>query len=91
MSKFGDNLKSLREEKGITVSVLAEMTGVSRHTIYDWEKGKYVPSSFYTRELLAGIFQVSPYSFDSDIVLEENPVIKSIIARIEKLEKTQKK
>lgn len=90
MSKFGDSLRSLREENGITVSGLSEMTGFSRRTIYDWEKGKYVPSSFYTRELLARIFQVSPYSLDRDVMLEENPVIKNIIERIEKLEKNQK-
>lgn len=89
MSKFGDTLKSLREERCISVSALAEMTGFARRTIYDWEKGKAVPASFSSREILANIFHVSPFFFDDDFELEEHPVIKNIMRRIKKLEENQ--
>lgn len=40
---FADNLKRLREQKGLTQSKLAEMVGVSQPTINDYEKGKKQP------------------------------------------------
>ena len=90
MSEFGENLKKLREKKNIRVSMLADMTGIARRTIYDWEKGKCIPASFSSRKLLADVFHVSPFYFDGDTALQEDPVIKNILERIEKLENTTK-
>ena len=39
-----NNLKKMREKKGLTQEKLAELTGVSRQTIISIESGKYVPS-----------------------------------------------
>ena len=41
MSKFSKNIKTLREEKGLTQKTLGENLGVSLFTISGWErKGK---------------------------------------------------
>ena len=90
-SVFGDNLKKIRQDKKLTVFTLAAMTGFSRRSIYDWEAGKYVPSSFETRKILANVFHVSPFFFDTDEKekLENNPVIIKIIKRLEALEKKE--
>ncbi|MBP1682512.1 MAG: hypothetical protein H6Q70_132 [Firmicutes bacterium] len=85
MSNFGKNLRKIRLERNISISAISAMTGIARSTIYDWEKGRYVPSSFSSRQLLADVFQVSPFYFDHN-GLEENPLIKDILVRIEKLE-----
>jgi transcriptional regulator with XRE-family HTH domain len=91
MTAFGDQLKKLREAQNITISTLSEMTGISRPTIYAWENGKRVPQSFTTRKLLADIFKVPPYYFDAAIDdLCENPLIKDIISRVERLERINK-
>lgn len=51
-------LKEFRESKGYTVEELADMVGVSRQIIYDWEKGKSYPNVFNALKL-AKIFGVS--------------------------------
>lgn len=43
--EFGRKLRSLREAQGLSVGVLAEMVGVSRVTIWNWEKGDRRPSA----------------------------------------------
>lgn len=42
--KFSYNLKSIRENKGISVKYLAEQIGVKPYTITDWETGRSEPS-----------------------------------------------
>jgi putative transcriptional regulator len=39
-----NNLKGMREKKGLTQEKLAELAEVSRQTIISIESGKYVPS-----------------------------------------------
>lgn len=39
-----NNLKDMREKKGLTQEKLAELTDVSRQTIISIESGRYVPS-----------------------------------------------
>ena len=40
-----NNLGSLRQQRGLSASALAKMTGVSRQTIYAMEAGSYVPNT----------------------------------------------
>ena len=54
MSNFGENLKRLRDRQNITISTLSDMTGIARRTIYDWEKGKYIPASFSSSPAISG-------------------------------------
>lgn len=38
---FGDNLKKVRKEKGLSQEALAEKINVVRQTISKWEKGGF--------------------------------------------------
>ena len=40
-TKFGQNLKRLRIEKGLTVRGLAELSGLSKSTIENIEQGRF--------------------------------------------------
>jgi len=54
---FGENLKTLRKNKGITQEELAVRLNVVRQTISKWEKGQSVPDSEMLVRL-AEIFEV---------------------------------
>lgn len=43
MSKFGDNLARRREERGMTQRELAEVSGVPKGSIGNYEAGHYLP------------------------------------------------
>ena len=55
---FGENLKTLRRNKGITQEELAARLNVIRQTISKWEKGQSVPDAEMLVKL-AEIFEVS--------------------------------
>ena len=42
---ISERLFTIMEEKGISVPELARMTGISRHTIFDWQKKNTNPGS----------------------------------------------
>lgn len=44
--EFGQQLKSIRKEKGMTQVEFAEFLDVSEATICNWEKGKFTPNYF---------------------------------------------
>lgn len=52
-------LKRLREEALLSQTELAELCGVSRHTIWKWEHGQVGPSPAHRRKL-AEIFRKEP-------------------------------
>ena len=41
------NIKNMRHEKRLSQGKLADMIGCSLGTVYDWERGKYAPSTIY--------------------------------------------
>lgn len=45
MRQFGDTIRELRDLRGYTQAQLAEMSGVSRHTICDIESGTCDPQA----------------------------------------------
>ena len=51
---FGENLKTLRKNKGITQEELAARLNVVRQTISKWEKGQSVPDA----EMLAKLAEI---------------------------------
>ncbi len=57
-NKFKDNLKLLRQEKGIGQTELAQQIGVSKGIISLWENGLREPN-MYSLILLAQFFGVS--------------------------------
>lgn len=58
MTKFGERLKELRQEKSLTQKVLAESFDVRQSTIADWERG-IMETDFQTLVKLALFFKVS--------------------------------
>lgn len=54
---FGENLKTLRKNKGITQEELAARLNIVRQTISKWEKGQSVPDAEMLVKL-ADIFEV---------------------------------
>ena len=43
MAIFGERLRELREERGLTQPELADALGVSKNTVFVWEKEKRRP------------------------------------------------
>ena len=58
MNKFSQRLKELREEKGLSIKMLAKELGVSDVAIGRWEKGLRVPN-IDVLILVASYFNVS--------------------------------
>ena len=58
MNKFSQRLKELREEKGLSIKMLAKELGVSDVAIGRWEKGLRVPN-IDVLILVANYFNVS--------------------------------
>ena len=61
MSTFGERLKELREEAGLTQEELAIDIGVTKNTVYRWETKPNLPKE-ETRFMLARYFGVT-YGF----------------------------
>ena len=43
MEKFGERIRELRKERGLTVYELATQLGISRNTLTTWELGEKEP------------------------------------------------
>ena len=41
--RFAERLRKLREKKKLSVEELAEASGISRTTLYNWEQGRSQP------------------------------------------------
>ena len=48
---FGENLRSIRKQKGITQTDLADRMGVLQKDISRWENGQRTPTLHFLREL----------------------------------------
>ena len=55
---LGQNIKMLREERGMTQQKLARKAGISQISITSWETDKYEPSLF-SAILLADAFKIT--------------------------------
>ena len=64
---FGEKIKNLRKEKGISQEKLAEMLGVTRRSILNYETKSIYPKSGAVLSKIAEIFGVS-----TDYLLSEN-------------------
>ena len=66
---FGERLRAVRQKKGITKTDLAEACGLSRKTIFFWEKGLKKTRNYYrTAELLSLVLHVPiDYWFDEPV------------------------
>ena len=55
---FGENIKKLRKEKGLTQETLADFLGVSFQTISKWERGETYPD-ITTLPVIASFFNIT--------------------------------
>lgn len=65
--KFGEKVKALRLQKGITAEQLARQLGVNVRTIYAYESGNTYPRRFAFYDQLAKVLDV-----DADYLRTEN-------------------
>ncbi len=69
---LGENLKTLRKEKGFTQEALAAKLNVVRQTLSKWEKGLSVPDAEMLKQI-AEILEVDVSQLlGADIIKEEN-------------------
>ena len=90
LEKFGERIKELRKERGITSNEMATKLGISRNTLTNWERGNKEPHAVEILEEMAKIFEV-PLKY---LLIEEdkrditkNPIIMDLINRVSRLEK----
>ena len=80
MAEFGENLKRVREEKGITQQTLADYLYVTRQAISRWEGGSRYPD-LMTAKKMAQYFGISLDELLSDddmrLYAEKNSIIES--------------
>lgn len=76
---FGDNLKKIRKEKGLSQEALAEKLNVVRQTISKWEKGLSIPDG----DILIKISQLLEVPVEtllgSNITLENKDAVNQAI------------
>ena len=83
--ELGEKLKSARRERGISQEQAAEVLGVSRQTVSNWETGKTYP------DILSAIRMSDLYAVSMDRLLkEETPVENSYAAYLKESEDTVK-
>ena len=86
---FGERIKELRKERGITSCEMATRLGISRNTLTNWERGDKEPHAVEILEEMAKIFEV-PLRY---LLIEEekrditqNPIIRDLLVRVSRLE-----
>jgi transcriptional regulator with XRE-family HTH domain len=62
MNTFGDNLREIREDKGMSQAQLAQELHLCRANISRWESGKVSPQVRWVYEI-AKVLKVNPMEF----------------------------
>ena len=89
MENFGERIRELRKERGITNYEMAERLGISRNTLTNWERGAKEPHSVEILEEMAKVLNVPLEILLVDkktVNLENNPEIISLKERVTRLE-----
>lgn len=84
MAEFGENLKRVREEKGITQQTLADYLYVTRQAVSRWEGGSRYPD-LMTAKKMAQYLEVSLDELLSDddmrLYVEKNAILDSPVSK----------
>ncbi len=84
MAEFGENLKRVREEKGITQQTLADQLYVTRQTVSRWEGGSRYPD-LMTAKKMAQYLEVSLDDLLSDddmkLYAQKSAILESPVAK----------
>ena len=88
MEKFGERIRELRKNKGLTIYELAMRLGISRNTLTSWERGEKEPCGITLLEDMADVLQVSLRNLlagENEIRIEND--LKSLNERVTRLER----
>lgn len=94
MENFGEKIRELRKERGITSYEMATKLGISRNTLTNWERGEKEPHAVEILEEMAEILKVPLQELlagENEERIENNPIIKKLDDRITKLEQILRK
>jgi len=84
MAEFGENLKKVREEKGMTQQTLADHLYVTRQAVSRWEGGSRYPD-LLTAKKIAQYLEISLDELLSDddmkLYVEKNAILDSPVAK----------
>lgn len=84
MAEFGENLKRVREEKGITQQTLADRLYVTRQTVSRWEGGSRYPD-LMTAKKMAQYLEVSLDDLlsddDMELYVKNSTILDSPVAK----------
>lgn len=87
LNDFAQNLKNIRLQRGMSVRALADITGISPRTIYDWEAGRFLPKSFQAVMDLSNALSCPADAFYASVQNKKNSqVIYDLTNRVAKLE-----
>ena len=93
MGKFGEKIRELRKERGITIYEMATRLGVSRNTLTNWEHGEKEPHAIAMLEEIAKILKVplkEIFANEERIYVENDFAIKNLQERVTKIEQILK-
>lgn len=88
MEKFGERIRELRKNRGLTIYELAMRLGISRNTLTSWERGEKEPCGITLLEDMANVLQVSLRNLlegENEIRIEND--LKSLNERVTRLER----
>ncbi len=88
MEKFGERIRELRKNRGLTIYELAMRLGISRNTLTSWEGGEKEPCGITLLEDMADVLQVSLRNLlegENEIRIEND--LKSLNERVTRLER----
>ena len=94
MENFGEKIRELRKERGITSYEMATKLGISRNTLTNWERGEKEPHAVEILEEMSEILKVPLQELlagENGVRIENNPVIKKLDDRVTKLEQILRK
>ena len=94
MENFGERIRELRKERGITSYEMATKLGISRNTLTNWERGEKEPHAVEILEEMSEILKVPLQELlagKNEVRIENNPIIKRLDDRITKLEQILRK
>lgn len=88
MNKFGNRLRDLRKQSGLTIKQVSKKLGVAESTFRDWEQGRLIKGEPYVK--ISKLFNVSLYELMTGETGNLAPIftklndVKSTIEHIEK-------
>lgn len=66
LTGFGCQLRQLRQERNVSISMISQYTGIARSSIYRWEKEDSAPKSLRNVRAIANFFGMQPSCFIQD-------------------------